>query len=314
MADVPTYRPDSLSRPEQTTALSTGTFSAPEYQLDANHERAKQMFAQRQAQQPELGELHRMALEAARSEQEQPQRDQAQAVRELAGQPRDQMYPESGVRAGIETAARSGFARGYQLGHGVGHGVGYDLGRQHEAAGTPTPDDVVQEYRDAANRAGQMSVGRVFGGRDVGEKRDQPGYGGAVMAGITGPVFNGADVHQNMTDLALLPITSDSGSLLDADLAAMPGGDEHAQVVYDLAHAHATSAASVRSARTQYPFVTRISDAGDALTGMGVRAGRAAAYGVYAHLNRMGQGGIKFGDVDPPEATGKAARDWLRPY
>jgi hypothetical protein len=59
------------------------------------------------------------------------------------------------------------------------------------------------------------------------------------MAGVTGPVFNGADVHQNMTDLALHPIESDSGSLLDSDLAAMPDADHLAPTIGALHQAHA---------------------------------------------------------------------------
>ena len=33
------------------------------------------------------------------------------------------------------------------------------------------------------------------------------------MAGISGPVFGGADVHQNLTDLAMHSVPSDNGSL-----------------------------------------------------------------------------------------------------
>jgi len=143
MADVPTYRPGDLARPEQaTTSFSTPMFSVPEIQLDAGHEAAKQAFAQRQAQQPELADLHRMALETARNPQAQPRLEQAQAVSGIAGELRDnRLYPESAVHAGVAAAARSGLARGYEM------------GRQHAAAGTPAPG---------------RAVGRVFGGRDIG--------------------------------------------------------------------------------------------------------------------------------------------------
>ena len=143
MADVPTYRPGDLARPEQaTTSFSTPSFTQAEYALDANHQMARQMFAQRQAQQPELADLHRMALETARNPQAQPRLEQAQAVSGLAGELRDnRLYPESAVHAGVAAAARSGLARGYEM------------GRQHAAAGTPAPG---------------RAVGRVFGGRDIG--------------------------------------------------------------------------------------------------------------------------------------------------
>jgi hypothetical protein len=140
------------------------------------------------------------------------------------------------------------------------------------------------------------------------------------MAGrISGPVFGGADVHQNLTDLTMHPIPSDDGSLLGADLAAMPGGgDEHAQVVYDLAHAHASAADAVRSARSAYPAVTAISDMGDALTGAAAQAGRAAirgaAAGAVAALSGRHPNPFKTEHVPPAEETGRAARDALRPF
>jgi flagellar biosynthesis/type III secretory pathway protein FliH len=139
--DAPTYRPGDLARPEQQTSFSTPMFSVPDIQLDAGHEAAKQAFAQRQAQQPELAELHRQALETARNEP-QERGWQEGAMREQPGRDDTTLYPESAVRSGIETAARSGLARGYEM------------GRQHAAAGTPAPARV---------------VGRVFAGRDVSE-------------------------------------------------------------------------------------------------------------------------------------------------
>jgi hypothetical protein len=85
MADVPTYRPSDLARPElATTSFSTPMFSVPEIQLDAGHEAAKQAFAQRQVQQPELAELHRQALETARNEPQERDR-QERAMRALSG-------------------------------------------------------------------------------------------------------------------------------------------------------------------------------------------------------------------------------------
>jgi hypothetical protein len=114
-------------------------FSVPEMQLDANHQMAKQMFAQRQARQPELADLHRMALETARNEQAQPR--QEPAMREQPGRDDAGLYPETAVHAGVAAAARSGLARGYEL------------GRQHAAAGTPSS---------------ARAAGRVFGGRDIG--------------------------------------------------------------------------------------------------------------------------------------------------
>ena len=135
MADL---RPGQLQRPEQgTTSFSTPMFSVPELQLDANHQMAKQMFAQRQAQQPELADLHRMALEA-RNEQAQPR--QESAMREQLGRDDTTLYPESAVHAGVAAAARSGHDRGYRL------------GLQHAAAGTPAP---------------ARATGPVFGGADV---------------------------------------------------------------------------------------------------------------------------------------------------
>jgi hypothetical protein len=133
--------PGDLARPEQaSTGFNTPAFTQAEYALDANHQMAKQMFAQRQAQQPELAELHRQAVESARSEQAQPQ--QERAMRGQPGRDYTTMFPESAVRSGIEAAARSGHARGYQL------------GRKHAAAGVPAP---------------ARAAGPVFGGRDVSE-------------------------------------------------------------------------------------------------------------------------------------------------
>jgi hypothetical protein len=118
------------------------------------------------------------------------------------------------------------------------------------------------------------------------------------------------------------PITSDSGSLLDADLAAMPGGgDEHAQTIYDLAHAHATSAASMGAIRSRYPAVTALSDFSDAAIGMGAQAGRAAlrgaSYGARSALLALGHRNnnpFQPEQVPSPEATGRGARDWISPY
>lgn len=122
----------------------------------------------------------------------------------------------------------------------------------------------------------------------------------------------------NISPYQFRPIVSDSGSLLDADLAAMPGGsDENVQVISDLAHAHASAADAVRTARGAYPFVTRVSDAGDALTGTGVRAGRAAlkgaAHGALSALSGH-ENPFKTQHLDSPEATGRAARDAIHPY
>ena len=113
------------------------------------------------------------------------------------------------------------------------------------------------------------------------------------------------------------PIVSDSGSLLDADLAAMPGSaDEHAQTIYDLAHAHATSAASMGAIRSQYPAVTRLSDFSDAAIGMGGQAGRAAIKSAHGALSALSghENPFKTQHLDSPEATGRAARDAIHPY
>jgi hypothetical protein len=132
-------RPGQLQRPEQgTTNFSTPMFSVPEMQLDVGHEAAKQAFAQRQERQPELADLHRMALETARNEQAQPR--QEQAMREQPGRDDAGLYPETAVHAGVAAAARSGHDRGYRL------------GLQHAAAGTPAP---------------ARATGPVFGGADV---------------------------------------------------------------------------------------------------------------------------------------------------
>ena len=123
----------------------------------------------------------------------------------------------------------------------------------------------------------------------------------------------------NISPYQFRPIVSDSGSLLDADLAAMPGGaDEHAQTIYDLAHAHATSAASMGAIRSQYPAVTRLSDFSDAAIGAVAQAGRAAIRSAHGAVTGLGgrrhANGIDWQHVDPPEATGRAARDALRPF
>jgi len=112
------------------------------------------------------------------------------------------------------------------------------------------------------------------------------------------------------------PIVSDSGSLLDADLVATPGGaDEHAQTIYDLAHAHATSAASMGAIRSQYPFVTRLSDFSDAAIGMGAQAGQAAIKSAHGALAGLGhEDPFRTQHLDSPEATGRAARDAIHPY
>ena len=132
------------------------------------------------------------------------------------------------------------------------------------------------------------------------------------MARATGPIFNGADVHQNMTDLALQPIESDSGSLLDADLAAMPGGgDDHVQTISDPAHAHASAATGVQAARGAYPFVTQIGDAADALTGAGHAAGRAAVKGAGHALRALDE--LEFPPAPDVEGMNRQFRSIYHP-
>ena len=191
-------RPGQLQRAEEGTSFSTPMFTQAEYALDACHEAAKQMYAERQMHQDDLADLHRQALETARSGQAQPRQEQTQAVSGLAGELRDnRLYPESAVHAGIEAAAKSGHARGYEM------------GRQHAAAGIPAP---------------ARAAGRVFGGRDVG--MNLTGLATAP-GGRCGRVVSAFD---NISPYQFRPIVSDSGSLLDADLAAMPGGsDENVQ-------------------------------------------------------------------------------------
>lgn len=101
-------QPGQVQRPEQTTTFSTPSFTRPEYALDANHQMAKEAFAQRQAQAPEL---HRQALESARSAP-QPGEQQARAMHAQPDREDARMYPESAVHAGIETAVRSALGRG----------------------------------------------------------------------------------------------------------------------------------------------------------------------------------------------------------
>lgn len=131
------------------------------------------------------------------------------------------------------------------------------------------------------------------------------------MAGITGPVFGGADVHQNMTQLALHPIESDSGSLLDSDLAAMNDADHLAPVIGGLQQRHDAGVAAAAAARGAYPFVTQLGDAGDALTGMGAQAGRAALRGaghVAEHLDEL-----EFPQMPDVEGMSRQFRSTYRP-
>jgi hypothetical protein len=126
----------------------------------------------------------------------------------------------------------------------------------------------------------------------------------------------------NLSDYQFQTVASDSGSLLDADLAAMPASaDEHVQVVSDLAHAHHTAAAAVAAAREQYPAVTRLSDFSDAAIGMGAQAGRAALRGAsngarsaLLALGHRNNNPFQPEHVPSPEATGRGARDWISPY
>jgi hypothetical protein len=128
-----------------------------------------------------------------------------------------------------------------------------------------------------------------------------------------------ADLGEAQAQVLNHSIPSDSGSLLDADLADMGGaGDDFVQPISDLAHAHATAAGAVRSARSAYPAVTAMSDWSDQVTGMGAQAGRAAlrgaANGAVAALSGRHPNPFKTQHLDPPEATGRAARDAIHPY
>ena len=275
--------PGDLARPEQATTGFGQAFTQAAYQLNAGHEMAKQAFSQRQMHQDDLAELHRQALETARSEQPR----QEQAMREQPGRD-DAMYPERAVLSGIEAAAKSGHDRGYRL------------GLQHAAARHPRPC--------------QGSRARVRRGRRPPDP-DQPGY---RPCGRGGRVVSAPD---NLSPYQFHTITSDSGSLIDADLAAMPGGgDEHAQTIYDLAHAHASTADAVRAARGAYPLATRLGDFHDAAIGMGAQGpGRSsgASYGARSALLALGHRNdnpFQPEHVPSPEATGRGARDWISPY
>lgn len=131
------------------------------------------------------------------------------------------------------------------------------------------------------------------------------------MGGVTGPVFGGADIHQNMTSLALHTVPSDSGSLLDADLPEVAGGDDHAQTIGALSQAHAASADAVRSARSAYPSVTRLSDFSDAAVGAGYAAGRGALRAGGHVLNHLDE--LEFPPPPDVEATSRQVRGIYRP-
>jgi len=107
------------------------------------------------------------------------------------------------------------------------------------------------------------------------------------------------------------PIESDSGSLLDADLPAMGDADHLAPTIGALHQAHADAVAGVQAARGAFPAVTRLSDAGDALTGAGHAAGRAALRGADHLLNHLDE--IEWPAMPDVEGMNRSFRGVYRP-
>jgi len=112
----------------------------------------------------------------------------------------------------------------------------------------------------------------------------------------------------NLNENQFVDVPSDSGSLLDADLPEMPGGDDRVQTIYGLRHAHDTAVAGVQAIRDQYPLATRLGNFADAATG----AGHTAMRGI-DHVAGAFDGKIDWPAPPDVEAMSHGIRSIYRP-